>query len=354
MTTNTAQKRLDEIEIYLTPKEWAIRLADEYRRYPTAMAYMKAMSKLALHELPVQRPYFAFEEQATKRHPGHKPDQIRARNRLREELWAEFHTLTLLIRQVNRTIQRTVERIGLEAALRLAALHGLILEDAFACAAADGAAWVKAQHPAKADAKRQRQAVLNQLAASTEAGIGEASRKNLPSQPPFLDFPSPLEEWSHKTCSLLTDFYAHRAAVELVQAEHFAAHPILWPEVEAELLEVTRTIESAIATANEYFNSRPERDEAGTNGRAGERDLGISLESIKASAKGQRAAAIAEKWFNDARREAVESDEDMWEKCRQEFGTKKRNAAENPPCRLDDPQHCVIPANGCPICLCER
>jgi hypothetical protein len=312
MTTKTAKTRLDDIETYLTPKEWAIRLADESRKYPDALACMKAMSKLALDELPVQRPYFAFEEQAARRYPGHKPDQIRARRRLTDELWSEFHTLKLLIRQVNSTIQRTVERIGLEAALRLTSLHALILEDAFARAAADGAAWVKAQHPAKADAKRQRQAVLNQLVAPTEAGMGEASRKNLPSQPPFLDFPSPLEEWSHKTCSLLTDFYAHRAAVELVQAEHFAAHPILWPEVEAELLEVTRTIESAIATANDYLNRG-----------AGERSLAISIETIKASAQGQRAAAIAEKWFNDARREAVESDEEMWERCRQEFGAKE-------------------------------
>jgi hypothetical protein len=322
MTTKTAKTRLDDIETYLTPKEWAIRLADESRKYPDALAHMKAMVKLPLDELPMQRPYFALEEQATKRHPGYKPDQIRARNRLREDLWAEFRTLALLIRLVNRTIQHQVEQVGLEAALRFAVLHGWILEDAFGRAAADGAAWIKAQHPARANAKRQRLAVLNQLAAFTEAGMGETRNRGLPSQTALLDFPSPLEEWSHETASLLTDFYAHRAAVELVQGEHFDGHPILWPEVEAELLEVTRTIESAIATANEYLTRRAERDAAGTSGGAGERNLPISLVSIQTSAQGQRAAAIAEKWFNDARREAVEYDEDMWEQCRQEFGAK--------------------------------
>ena len=46
MTTTTAHKRLDEIETHLTPKEWAIRLADEVRKYPDALAHMKALVKL--------------------------------------------------------------------------------------------------------------------------------------------------------------------------------------------------------------------------------------------------------------------------------------------------------------------
>jgi hypothetical protein len=323
MTTNSAQKRLEEIETFLTPQEWAIRLVDEFRRYPTALDHMKALVKLSLHELPVQRPYFAFEEQAAKRHPGHKPDQIRARNRLREELSAQFRTLQLLIRLVNRMIQNKVEHVGMEAALRFAALYALILEDAFARAAADGAAWIKSQHPARAGAKRERLAVLNQLAAFTEAGMGETRNRSSRSQTALVDFPSPLEEWTHETASFLTDFYAHRAAVKRIEKEYFDGHLILWPEVQAELLEATRTIESAIATANEYLNRRAERDAAGTSGGADERNLPISLVSIQTSAQGQRAAAIAQKWFHDAEREAVESASDWWEQCRQQFGAKK-------------------------------
>ena len=49
MTTDTAHKRLDGIETHLTPKEWAIRLADEMRKYPDALAHMKALVKLPLH-----------------------------------------------------------------------------------------------------------------------------------------------------------------------------------------------------------------------------------------------------------------------------------------------------------------
>ena len=88
------------------------------------------------------------------------------------------------------------------------------------------------------------------------------------------------------------------------------------------MTEATRTIESAVATANEYLNRRAGRDGAGKRGAA-ECHLAIALESIKAGDNGQRAAAIAEKWMHDASREAIESDEEQWERCREEFGAKE-------------------------------
>jgi hypothetical protein len=252
------------------------------RKYPDTLAHMKALVKLPLHELPVQRPYFAFEKQAAERHPGDNPDDIRARHRLTDALWREFHTLKLLIRQVDQTMQRKVETISLQAALQLSALHALILEDILANTATHAAAF-------------------------TELGNGE----------------TPLAEWSYEYTALLQDFYAHRTAVELIQSEHFAGHSILFPELEAELTEAARTIESAVVTANDYLNRRTARAGASTNGGAGESPLAIALESIKADAKGKRAAAIAEKWMHDAKREAVGSAEERWERFREEFGTSK-------------------------------
>ena len=269
MTTTTAHKRLDEIETHLTPKEWAIRLADEMRKYPDALAHMKALVKLPLHELPVQRPFYAFEKQAAERHLGDNPDDIRARHRLTDALWREFHTLKLLMRLVNQAMQSKVETIALQAALQLSALHALILED---------------------------------ILAQTDNGE------------------TPLAEWSHEYTALLQDFYAHRAAVELIQSEHFARHPIFYPELEAELTEAARTIESAVVTANDYLKHRAAHAGASTNGGAAENYLAIGLESIKAGANGQRAAAIAEKWLHDASHEAIESDEERWEQCRDHFG----------------------------------
>ena len=168
---------------------------------------------------------------------------------------------------------------SLQAALQLSALHALILEDALANTATHAAAF-------------------------TESGNGE----------------TPLAEGSHEYTALLQDLYAHRAAVELIQSEHFAGHPILYPELEAELTEAARTIESAVVTANEYLKHRATRAGASTNGGAAENNLAIGLESIKAGANGQRAAAIAEKWHRDASHEANESDEAKWEQSREEFG----------------------------------
>jgi hypothetical protein len=282
---------LEEIETFLTPKEWAIRLADQMRKYPDALACMKALVKLPLRELPVQRPFYAFEKQAAEQHPGDEPEDIRARHRLTDALWREFHTLKLLMRQVNDAMQQKVETIALQVALRLSALHALILQDAFAHTATNAAVF-------------------------TEAGIGET-----PAGSVFFQFaaPSPLTEWSQETAALLKDFFAHRAAVELVQAEHFDGHPILNPELEAELTEATRIIESAVATAKDYLNRRAGRDGAG----AAENNLAIALETIKAGDKSQRAAAIAAKWMHDAKREAVGSDEERWERFREEFGASK-------------------------------
>jgi hypothetical protein len=279
MMTTTAHKRLDEIETHLTPKEWAIRLVDEMRKYPDPLAHLKALAKLPLHELPVQRPFYAFEKQAGEQYPGDNPDDIRARHRLTDALWNEFHTLKLLIRQVDQTMQRKVETISLQAALQLSALHALILEDALANTAKPAVAF-------------------------TELGNRE----------------TPLAEWSHEYTALLQDFYAHRAAVELIQSGHFAGHSIFYPELEAELTEAARIIESAVVTANDYLNCRAMRAGAGTNGGAAENNLAIGLESIKAGANGQRAAAIAEKWQHDASHEAIESDEERWEPSREEFG----------------------------------
>jgi hypothetical protein len=285
MTPTTAHKRLAAIETHLTPKEWAIRLAGEPRKYPDLLAHLKALVKLPLHELPVQRPYLAFEKQAAERHPGNQPEDIRARHRLTDALWNEFHTLKLLIRRVNQAMRCKAESMGLQAALRLSALHALVLQDALA------------QTKTPSD--------------------------RVPPQDQPTRYPAPLAEWHHELTALLKDFFAHRAAVELVQGQHFDGHPILFLDVEAEWAETARTLESAVATANEYLKRRAALCHAEPNRGASESYPAIALESIQASAGGQRAAAIAEQWLREARDEAVEMDAAKWERCREEFGANR-------------------------------
>jgi hypothetical protein len=183
MTTNTAHKRLDEIETHLTPKEWAIRLAVEARNYPDALAYLKALAKLPLHELLVLRPYFAFEKQAAELHPGSKPDDIRDRHHRTSARWNEFHTLSLLIRDVGMTMEWRVGIIGMKAAAMLSVL------------------------------------ILREAPAVSSSSLAELRRE---------------------ITALLQDFYAHRAAVELIQQQEFDGHPILFLDLEAELDAMAR------------------------------------------------------------------------------------------------------------------
>ena len=57
----TAHKRLDKIETFLTPKDWAIRLVDEMRSYPSAFDHFKELVKLPFNELPDQRAFLALK-----------------------------------------------------------------------------------------------------------------------------------------------------------------------------------------------------------------------------------------------------------------------------------------------------
>ena len=71
--------RLDKIEVELTPKEWAIKLADEIHRSPREQDFLRAIAKGTYRESPPVKPLFALAEQAENRHPGQTPDNVRAR-----------------------------------------------------------------------------------------------------------------------------------------------------------------------------------------------------------------------------------------------------------------------------------
>jgi len=297
MTTTSAHKRLNELEGYLTPKQWAIRLADEGRKYPDAVACTKAMAKLPLDQLLVRRPYFAFVAQARERHPGRKPGDIEAQRRLTGTLWEEFHVLKLLIREVNLAMWRKVEGMGLEAALKFSRLQTLILQDIITAMVRTAGSLAK---PRKRQSNRsvETQAVFELLAAFTD---GDGYSANC--------YPAPLVEWLHNLTGLLKDFFAHRAAVELIQNQRFDGHPILFLDLEAKITEATRTIEGVVATANEYLHPRA---------------ISIPIETIEKASQGEHAAFVAQEWIDAARLEAIESDEEQWREWQ-----RVRNGEEN-------------------------
>src|SRR5579862_6375730 len=123
--------RLDEIEVRLTPSEWAIRLVDEIQRYPSAREFQRAVAEGTYRNAPYIKPLFALAEQAEARYPGRKPADIGARHRLSQQLRMEFHSFKILTNTIDEELELKVEMSRLRTRVLTSQLHTLILRDAF-------------------------------------------------------------------------------------------------------------------------------------------------------------------------------------------------------------------------------
>ena len=97
MNNSAESKRLDKIELQLTPKQWAIRLADEGRRYPSLEAFMKGIAKGTYRQSPFAAPFYWLPEQANERWPKDARREFELSNKLR----MEFQALKTLINSIN-------------------------------------------------------------------------------------------------------------------------------------------------------------------------------------------------------------------------------------------------------------
>jgi len=181
MTKATTTKRLGEIEANLTPKEWAIMLADEVRKYPTFDDAIKAELKTTPDKaITQQKPFRALMAQAEERHPGKKPEDMAAYNQLSGKLWTDFTTLRNIIFQVNKNVTERLEVYGLKAALKMSTLQTLILQDAFGRTARKAALWVEEYKTADKDEEENRQIMLQELAAYMDVSFAEKAADSLP------------------------------------------------------------------------------------------------------------------------------------------------------------------------------
>lgn len=220
--TSTKQKRLDAVEINLTPKEWAISLVDEFRKYPTMNTFMHTIAKGTAKDSPVFKPYYALLDQADKRYPGNKLEDIRARNKLKRAFQKEYHTLKLLILEINEDITKRGETAGLKAALILTRLGTLVLQDAFGQTVRKAAEWVQKYKVTDTDEEENRQIMLKELVAyrgkwSDSVPLPGGGR---------IHFPSAIVDWIADVVALIADVFEHRAAVQAVQDRYFDGHSI--------------------------------------------------------------------------------------------------------------------------------
>jgi len=343
----TPDKRLDEIERQLTPQEWAIRLADEMRKHPTVEDFMKSIIKGTYKNSPFMKPYWMLENQAEDRHPGKQPEDIRARYQLHRKLRAEYHTLKMLIIKVNSMIEIKAEAAGLKAALLLARLHTLILQDAFGRTAKKAAEWVQEYKTADADEEENRQIMLKELAAYTDVYFGETFTDSLPLGPDVrIRFPTMIEEWVQEAIALIADIFADEAAVRAIQDKYFDGHPILSQDVEASLTGAVNMVEDEAARFNEYLSIRArlfkaewdieeESEDGITSAIPGEREgtLTIDINAIKRGSAHRLATKLADEWVKQVKRDAVadmleesgepgEAEAHIWKQYREQYGVK--------------------------------
>jgi hypothetical protein len=91
-------KRLREIEIQLTPTQWAVGFAKQMRQHPSEKEFLKKLGRgtHAFRELPFVKPFFALSEQAKTSHPRKNAHDVEAKNHLSQRLRKEFQFLKLL------------------------------------------------------------------------------------------------------------------------------------------------------------------------------------------------------------------------------------------------------------------
>ena len=174
MSNSAKSKRLDKIELQLTPRQWAIRMADEMRRYPSREDFLKALGKDTCRQAPFIAPFFPLGEQAKERWPADERRAVELSGKLR----TAFHSLRLLINTINNDIMIKAKENRLKAALQASKLHTLILESAL-----------------------------------VHIGITKLSASSA--------IPSPLENWADNSKELLMETTAYKAAVQAIQEKYF-------------------------------------------------------------------------------------------------------------------------------------
>jgi len=296
-------KRLDKIELQLTPKQWAIRLADEMRRCVSQDDFLKAIGKGTYRQSPFTKPFYTLAQQAQEHWPESSPENIRRREKLDRELRAEFQARKTLIINVNTTIKVKAETNRLKAALQLSKLHGLNLQDAIA-----------------------------------HAGVAETLSTS-PGSPTRRRLISLLEDWADDSANLLMETIPYKIAVQTIQKDFFESHPILYKDNEIALEIAIRTVRDSIAAFNEYLKVRSElsnRESAHRQPKADvanvmpfdrESSLPVDIEAVEKRAE-MLVNFIVQQWVKNAKfrgnadilHETGQHEDFVWEHFRKDVG----------------------------------
>src|SRR5437764_11699339 len=125
MSMSTKHKRLDNIEVQLTPKQWAIWLVDQIRKHASESDFHRAVARGTAREAPFVYPTYKLAEQAAAFCPGKDQKNVRACISLERNLRTEFRVFNLMILNINKNVNRNLETNSLRALQKLSALQTL-------------------------------------------------------------------------------------------------------------------------------------------------------------------------------------------------------------------------------------
>jgi hypothetical protein len=285
-------KRLDRLELELNPKQWAIKLADEMRRFPSRKDLLKSVARGTYQQSTLARPFYALAEQARERSP-----KGAAEIKLNRKLRSEFHALKALINDANDNMEINSRANRGKTAVQLFRLNSLILQDALSRTGG-------AEHMSGSSARLQHSSELNDCAGCLAA--------------------------------LWIETAAYKAAVRIIQEKYFESHAILFNDIEMSSEKAMHMLRDVIKRFNEYNELRADLFLRETNhGKRKrrkahvkrDRALRIDTKEIEEPAE-MLGHYLAQKWAEDATfsstawilREAGAHEDFIWARLRQEVG----------------------------------
>lgn len=333
MSTSSNKKRLHQIELQLSPKDCAIWLVDEARKYPSGQYFLKAVAKGKFEEWPTIVPFHRLLEQAERRYPNRNPEEMKARKKLSRKLRTEFFFFRRLFFDVNEATEEKTTALGSRAALILCRFETLIRQDAFNRTARRAASWIERYKTTGGKEQEERQTMLDELASCSSVSLGEG--------PVDTAVAGPGEGLADELTMLLADVFAHGAAVRTIEETYFDDHRILLPDLEGKLSDMLKAAQDAVNAFNEYLKTRSqlsqengdqEEQESGTTSAKpgdGERQLSIDIDATQEYAA-ELACPLAGDWAKEVKERAIieslkeigQHGDYMVQRLRRKFGIK--------------------------------
>ncbi len=235
MSIASQQRSLEKLEIYLSPKEWILRLVQKIRSCQNENDFRKAIAKEDYRECLMTKPFVKLDQQAQSVYPGKSSPDIDQRIELSRKLQTEFQELSIFISRFNRIIEENAKSIMMAAALQDSRLENLLQKRLFCEVASGAASWIRRtarNHGEKA------QSILGILRS-----------------PAYMPNPaSQIERLSNNLAMLMKNALTHEAALKLAQDRYFDGHSILFRNIEDLLTQAIEFTTITVKRHEEFFS----------------------------------------------------------------------------------------------------